>query len=62
MSSTISTPVTARLHHEDVAALNRIVDHTPRTTVSSLIAAYVRDGLRRDTNSARALTPGDQGA
>jgi hypothetical protein len=47
MPSTISTPVTARLHHEDVAALNRIVDHTPRTTVSSLIAAYVRDGLRR---------------
>jgi hypothetical protein len=52
MPSTISAPVTARIHYVDVDELRHIAARDGRT-VSSLIAVMVHDGLRRDVTATQ---------
>jgi hypothetical protein len=46
LPSTISAPVTARIHYDDVDAL-RCLAARDGHTVSSLVARMVHDGLQR---------------
>ena len=47
MPSTISAPITARIHYADVDELRNLAARDGRT-VSSLIAVMVHDGLLRE--------------
>jgi hypothetical protein len=54
-TSTITTPVTARIHYIDVA-LRHVATRDGRT-VSGLIAFMVYDGLRREASASAQPHP-----
>jgi hypothetical protein len=55
-TSTITTPVTARIHYIDVDALRHVATRDGRT-VSGLIAFMVHDGLRREASASAQPHP-----
>jgi hypothetical protein len=51
MPSTISRPCGTRLHFEDIEALERVARER-QMTLSSVLAMFAREGLRKTTATA----------